>query len=269
MGKKSIVITTIEEKLSSYGFHYNKYECGRWTFSRDVEGISQNVFVQKGMWGNDYYILEINTSASQAPLRVHDITKDARYNNDFFEFHSEEERRKVLETMADIVIQYGIDIMNELNVIEERYDATQEMHKKLFQEHDLLVDKFLERHGISNLEEEAVLPVIQDEWQLVLQAEYKEIQDKLVELAAVYGTMLMKRVGGRWRYSKLYKSTDIEKMPIFVTYPVLDILVQLWVKKEVDSVTQRYKKDVMIFLQWVAECRQAYGPDWQPPSLTK
>lgn len=269
MGKKSIVITTIEKKLSPYGFHYTKYQGGRWTFSRDVEGISQNVFVHKGMWGNDYYILEINTSASQAPLRVHDITKDARYNNDFFEFHSEEERRKVLETMADIVIQYGIDIMNERCVMKEYFEPTQEMHKELFEEHDSLANKFMERHGLSNMEEEAVLLAIKEDLETIKDEKYEQVQNQLLEIAAVYGNMLINRMGGRWGYSKFYKTTGIEKMPIFVTYPVLRIIVELWEKKDGDTVLKKYGNDVMIFLQWVAECRQAYGPDWQPPSLTK
>lgn len=269
MGKKSIVITIIEEKLSPYGFHYTKYQGGRWTFSREVEGISQNVFIHKGMWGDNEYLLEISTSASPTPLRIRDFVKSSIYHTDFLEFHGEDERKKVLELIGDIVIRYGIDKLNELNVMEEHCEITTEMHIKLFEEHESLINKFMDEYGLSDMTEDDVVPVLREEWESMLEIEYEQARNKLVELAAVYGTLLINRMGGIWEYSSKYKTTSIHKIPLFVSYPILEIIVELWEKKESGLIIKKYGNDVMYFLRWVTNCRQAYGPDWQPPTLTK
>lgn len=269
MGKKSIVINIIEEKLSPYGFHYTKYQDGRWTFSREVDGICQNAIIQRGRRGNDYYLLEINTSASPTLLRMSAFVKCLKYQSDFFEYHNEKERREVLEELGDIVIRYGIDKLNELNAMEEHCEITTEMHIKLFEEHESLINKFMDEHGLSDMTEDDVVPVLREEWESMLEFEYEQARNKLVELAAVYGTLLINRMGGIWEYSPKYKTTSIHKIPLFVSYPILEIIVELWEKKESGLIIKKYGNDVMYFLRWVTNCRQVYGPDWQPPSLTK
>lgn len=47
---KNIVVKIMEERLSEYGFQYEKYEAFRWTFSREVKEIKQYVVIQKDFW---------------------------------------------------------------------------------------------------------------------------------------------------------------------------------------------------------------------------
>lgn len=269
MGKKSIVITTMEEKLLPYGFHYTKYQNGRWTFSRKVDGVSQNVFIQKGMWADNDYVLEINTSVSPTLLRIRDFIKDTSYDSDFFEFYNEEERRDVLEELGDLVIRYGVEKLKELSVIEEHYEATLEMNKKLFREQEILTRKFMERHGLNRTDEEAVMLAVKDELKVILEEKYEKVQDKLVELAAVYGNMLIDKMGGRWEYSEVIGTTTINKIPLFTSNPVMRSFVQFWENKDADLVLKEYKVDVLHFNQWLTDCRNVYGKDWQPPRLEK
>lgn len=110
--EKSDLVQHIETRLSAYEFKFVKYQDGRWLFRRVMDKESQYVVIQ-GNFSHEF-VLEIYSDSKCPPLRIREITNyDPAYASDFIRFNSEEERSAALDKIADIVIKYGIDKLNE------------------------------------------------------------------------------------------------------------------------------------------------------------
>lgn len=111
--EKSDLVELIEQRLSPYGFQFLRYQDGRWTFQRLIDGVAQNVVIQGNL--SQEFLLEIYSDRTGGPLRMREITDHApAYGFDFIPFKNEEERAAALHKIADIVIQYGIDKLNQM-----------------------------------------------------------------------------------------------------------------------------------------------------------
>lgn len=152
----------MEKRLFSYGFRYEKHENLSWVFSREVDGLTQHIIIQRSQWGGAYF-LAIDVDDPQ--LRIREMTDyDPRYPSDSLEFGNEEERCKVVNQMADIDIKYDIDKLSEKIKIKKNMvkpvKATTEMHGR----------------------------------------KYEDVQDKLIELTSVFGNILIEKVGALGLY---------------------------------------------------------------------
>lgn len=263
MKKKTIVVEIIEEMLSPYGFHFLENKDFRTYFCRDVEGVRQNVIIQKSYISNDY-VLELSTSADPSPLRTRDFVRDPNaYDvSDFLSYSNEAERREVLKKIGNIVIKYGIDNLNSRCVIVKHYKATPEMQIKLFEERDILTEHFMKRLEISRFVDKAVLSAIKTELEATMNEEYEQIQHKLVELAAVFGNLLIRRLGGKWKYNKNTQRTSIDIKPLYPGEPIAQNFVDYWEKKDADAVMKDYGFKITHYFDWINECQDAYGQEW-------
>ena len=95
---------------------------------------------------------------------------------------------------------------------------------------------------------------------------YEDVQDKLVELASVYGNMFIKKVGGRWEYNSynggMITNVDI---PLSPGYPILTIIIDAWQKGEENLIIDKYDNICRPIVDWVRGRRKSQGEDWQPP----
>lgn len=111
--EESDLVKLLEQRLSPYGFQFLRYQDGRWTFQRVIDGVAQNVVIQGNL--SQEFLLEIYSDRAGCPLRMREITDHApAYGFDFIPFKNEEERAAALHKIADIVIQYGIDKLNQM-----------------------------------------------------------------------------------------------------------------------------------------------------------
>ena len=264
---KNIVVKIMEERLSEYGFRYEKYEAFRWTFSREVKEIKQYVVIQKDIWGGSSYILEIYTSAPSKSLRVPEFVKDKKYNSDFFDFENEDERIAVLNEIADIVIQYGIDELNKRSIPVKIYCPTDMMNQKLYEDQAILTQNYCKKHNIAELSENDILPLLKRDLEECYEDTYEQVQDKLVELAAVYGNLIISKIGGQWRYNKHLKNVCFDSKPLYPGYPVLSLFVSFWQEKNADKMVENYMYTVSDYQDWVLQCKQEYGEDWEPNQI--
>lgn len=237
--KKSIERRIVEEKLSPYGFRYAKYWYCRWTFSRTINEITQNVVIQKGIWGGGTYRLEMDTSINPEVLNLSDLSEDPRYVFDELNYSNEEERKAVLEEICDVVIKYGIERLNTREAwVPKHHEITQEMNKKLYEENMSLTEKFMERYEMSSLNKKEVFPALRKELGEICGKPYEQIQDRLVEMSAVYGNMLIDITGGIWKYNG--KSAMIEKKPFHTSYSPLRFLRWSWEAGKVEVLIRDY-----------------------------
>lgn len=111
---KSVVIEIMKKRLSPYGFRFAWYEYLLWTFSREAEGVTQCIAIQKSRW-EDAYALNIYIHGAELPTcQSKDLTNEFEYKFEFFHFNSEEERIIVLNKLLDIAERYGINKLNKL-----------------------------------------------------------------------------------------------------------------------------------------------------------
>jgi hypothetical protein len=260
MRKKSIVVEIMEKRLSPYGFHYAEYENYRWRFSREVEEVTQNIMIQREPWGNGY-TLEIDVG--NCPCRLKDITNDPEYNLDFLDFNNEEEQKAVLNKLLDAVEKYGIDKLDELTEEKKSIQPTTQMYKKLYKENSVLTQQFINRNNAAELMEEDILQLLKKELEVGHGETYEAVQDKLVELSSVYGNMLIKKVGGRWRYTKNDGRTGVD-IQLFCWCDVLEDFIEAWQQNEENIIIEKYNYKCGTIINWVSQCRRFVGENWQP-----
>jgi hypothetical protein len=260
MGKKSIVVEIVEKRLSPYGFHYAAHENYRWRFSRKVGDVTQDIVIHRGCWGNDY-TLEIDVG--NWPYRLKDITNDPEYNLDFLKFNNQEELKAVLNKLLDAAEKYGIDKLDELMKEKKSIQPTVQMYKKLYKENSVLTQQFINRNNAADLMEEDILQLLKKELEVKRGEKYEDVQDKLVELSSVYGNMLIKKVGGRWRYTKNDSRTGVD-IQLFCWCDVLEDFIEAWQQSEENIIIEKYNYKCGTIINWVSQCRRFVGDDWQP-----
>lgn len=270
MGKKSIVVEVMKKRLAPYGFQYADYEGYRWRFSREVDGLIQSVVIQRSYHGNDY-TLEMDNGYWFG--RSREITDDPNCKLDFLPFHNEEEQITVLNRLLDLVEQYGLKKLEEnaeesrakIKEMEEWLYPTPEMYKKLYEENTVLTQKFIEQHNADKLSEENMLLLIKKELEKVKGEPYETVQDKLIELASVYGNMFIKKVGGRWDHPVLNGITSVD-ITLLRQCDILKDLVRIWQREDAELILNDYYNNCNKIIKWVRVCRRSHGEDWQPTS---
>lgn len=262
--KQKIVVNVMEERLSEYGFKFEKYETCRWTFGRQIEGIKQYVIIQRDTWGDSSYILEIYASVPGRSLRVRDFVNDEKYDSDFFYFKNDEERIAVLNEIADIVIQYGIDELNKRSLPEKRYYPTEAMNQKLYEDNFMLTQNYYSKYNVNELAEEKILSMLKKSLEECYRKPFEHVQEKLVELSAVYGNLIINKIGGQWKYDKIHKKVSFDSRPLYISYPVLSLFVSYWQDKNADLMVKNYMDTISSYQEWVLQCKQVYGDVWKP-----
>ena len=261
MKRRSIVIETMEKKLSPYGFSYSGYEDLRWTFSRDMNGNIQYVVIQKSYYGDNYDV-EIFTSTNQRILRGRDLTGNPRYFQDL-DYHNKEEQVEVLNKLANIVIYYGLDKFNTIKPIKAyNITITPEMNYKLFEEKHHLTQMFLGQNKLESLDDERVLQVLQYKLEEIQDKEFETVQDKIIEMAAVYGNLIIESIGGEWvcENDEVY----IGQIPLHSRSFVLSVVVGYWGEAHEDTIALSYMYLLIELYRYIDRCRAAYGPEWIP-----
>ena len=270
MGKKSIVVEVMKKRLAPYGFQYADYEGYRWRFSRELDGLIQSVVIQKSYHGNDY-TLEMDNGYWFG--RSREITNDPNCNLDFLPFHNEEEQISVLNRLLDVVEQYGLKKLEEKaeeakkkkKEMEERLFPTPEMYKKLYKENSVLTQNFIKQHNADKSSEDDLLLLLKKELERVKGEAYEAVQEKLVEIASVYGNMMINKVGGRWICIESNEKSYID-ITLLRRVDILKNLVKLWQKGEAEFILNDYYDNCNEIIEWVRSCRKSCGEDWQPTS---
>ncbi len=270
MGKKSIVVEVMKKRLVPYGFQYADYEGYRWRFSREVDGLVQSVVIQRSYHGNDY-TLEMDNGYWFG--RSKEITDDPNCKLDFLPFQNEEEQIAVLNQLLDLVEQYGLKKLEEkaeesrakIKEMEEWLYPTPEMYKKLYEENSKLTQNFIEQYNTDNLSEEDMLLLLKRELEKIKGKPYEDVQDKLIELASVYGNMFIKKVGGCWKYTESDGLSGVD-ITLYHWRDILQELVRIWQREDVELILNYYYDNCNGIIRWVRSCRKSYGEDWQPSS---
>nr|WP_314465175.1 hypothetical protein [uncultured Clostridium sp.] len=117
------------------------------------------------------------------------------------------------------------------------------------------------------LKETDILQLLKKELKELRGETYEIVQDKLVEIASVYGNMLIKKLGGRWKYNKHIAKTGLD-ITLCRWINVLEVFDETWQKGKEDLIIEEYNYRCSRVIPWVSNCRKLYGEEWQPPSAS-
>lgn len=197
INKAKLIKQYIGEVIKEYGFEYAGSQAGIiWLFERQKNGVKQEVYLQEMRFVHMVTMrFQSYTYGWERPIQPGDYVEKYR-NQEFWEYHTEEEYIEILEEFANILKMHGLEMLEKMLVSVDSIYPTEEMERKLFESYSSLIKGAHIRYPFERTGEEAVRKVSE----LIYQnkdTEYEEVKDFLIEMAAVYMEICMNDMGGK------------------------------------------------------------------------
>lgn len=191
---------TFGAKIKPYGFQYKGFKHRRWTFQFEINNKIREIVVQKDPGS---FQLELNFPCGNH--KIGELFGDLKYHSTLHK--NDEELENLLNTLGDHFVKRLIPRLPELCIPECAYQDTKEMHLKLYQEKDKLINQFLLRHQINSFyETDTIMQKLLQGAEWIKDKPFEEVENILVEMAAVYGTVIIQNIGGEWGKSEAKRS---------------------------------------------------------------
>ena len=224
MKKTQIIKNTVGEKLKDYGFRYLKTEGPCRIFMREAHGykryydpetdvVKQYISIQESSYGmgltvrfktdavNGVSGLDAKFLKEKNPNKL-----SANKGSSWFFYSGEEDYKRVLLYLADLIIEYGLEHLDRMS-IEEEVIPTKAMADELFENHAELDRQFLEKYKFNTVAHS--MADIEDWFQKlkemiisVSEKPYEEVKELLLEMAAFIGERHCELIGAKWFFEE-------------------------------------------------------------------
>ena len=217
MDKEKIIKEIIGEAVQEYGFDQ---------FVHDVDGyIELYDFERKDGDLKQYIIMTVSIDEIRLQFMTNAygqfaveasnlIPSDFDVNTlGFIKFGNEEEFKKILYHFRDIILQKGFAILEEISKPTTEARPRKETYWKVFTENKELDEKYRKMYGLENTEfTRKMMQKISDIILSTKDQEFKEVEEMLVGLAAVYGNQIIRKCGGEWKWKHIAESCVVDKV---------------------------------------------------------
>lgn len=223
MKKTQIIKEVVGKKLEPYGFKYLKTDGPCRIFIREVKGVGrvydpdndvakQYVNIQESRFDKELIVrfeTDVINPLNRKPLEILSKLSPKPGYDSWFPYEDEESYRKTLSTLADIVIQYGIDFLDQMSV-EETIIPTKKMADELYSHHEEHARLFAEKYHLTTTPQsetdidqwfETIRKVIMD----TADQPYEDVKDLLVEIAAFIGERACEMLEQEWEFPEYMK----------------------------------------------------------------
>lgn len=246
LGKK-ILIETVGKKWEIYGFLFEKCDHDRWTFSRRVDEVDQKISIQKGFWGDPelQFEVELFRGIERKDVRKEKIQElsGLKEFGKCLPYKDKEDLRELLNKWGDLIGEKVIDRLADIPVKWHEWPG-RESEKKLYEKREELAERFYKRHGIDEeAAEEILLGKMKEEWDEIIGKPLAKVEERMVELAAVYGKLWIRMFKGEWMYKEndIYGGALITKSTCNNIYPLKKITAY-W-HAEWDEILEDYAEE--------------------------
>ena len=260
MLSKKLLLDIFGEKIKPYGFELAGYKHRRYTFSRKVDGTEQTFVIQNDPGGHSFE-LEINADTDRN-LYLHEF-----WDLDYHFYRNDEELEKILNTLGDHVVNRVIPRLAEVSMMEEEVDyedmLTEEMYTQLEQEKDELIQRFMERNRIdAGQGTDAAMGNLLRELEQIKGLSFEETVEERKELAAVYGDIIIREIGGEWvRREACVRDLIVEGICSVVPLNAVTACCQ---KGGGALLAEKYVQCLQDYRERVEWSQQEYGSNWMP-----
>ncbi len=268
MLNKKVLLNTFGAKIAPYGFKYAGYEYYQWSFIRTVDGEEQRIRIQRDIHGYPSFTMEL-------PRGLGEEQGLGDFYNHYYD--DDEGLEDLLNLIGDHFVRRVIPELEKPKPEEKKYEkiVTQEMQDLLWGRREELARQFMERNGLDwECGTDAVMGKLLQEAEQVKGKKFRGLEEKLTELAAIYGELLIHTIGGGWIRKEEWDNGDVEETVVgnFVfgsyTVPPLDFIYYSWIGSGMD-ILMCYMSYLFKYREWVAMQRDEYGDSWQPPKGTE
>ena len=224
MKKTQIIKNTVGKKLKDYGFRYLKTEGPCRIFMREAHGykryydpetdvVKQYISIQESSYGmgltvrfktdavNGVSGLDVKFLKEKNPNKL-----SANKGSSWFFYSGEEDYKRVLLYLADLIIEYGLEHLDRMS-IEEEVIPTKAMANELMENHAELDRRFLEKYKFNTVAHS--MEDIEDWFQKlkemiisVSEKPYEEVEELLLEMAAFIGERHCELIGAKWFFKE-------------------------------------------------------------------
>ena len=224
MKKTQIIKNTVGEKLKDYGFCYLKTEGSCRIFMREAHGykryydpetdvVKQYVNIQESDYGMGLTVRFETDAVNGVSGDDAEFLKEKNPNklsankgSSWFFYSGEEDYKRVLLYLADLIIEYGLDYLDRMS-IEEEVIPTKAVANVLMENHAELDRRFLEKYKFNTVAHS--MEDIEDWFQKlkemiisVSEKPYEEVEELLLEMAAFIGERHCELIGAKWFFKE-------------------------------------------------------------------
>ena len=139
----------------------------------------------------------------------------ANKGSSWFFYSGEEDYKRVLLYLADLIIEYGLEHLDRMS-IEEEVIPTKAMADELFENHAELDRQFLEKYKFNTVAHS--MADIEDWFQKlkeliisVSEKPYEEVEELLLEMAAFIGERHCELIGAKWFFEEYMHTPFTQK----------------------------------------------------------
>lgn len=223
MKKTQIIKKIVGEKLKEYGFQYLKTDGPLRIFIREAHGykryydpeldvVKQYVIIQEfSSGGSVTFHLETDVTSSILGEEVELLRKlNPDNRSPWFDYANEEKYKKVLVELSEIIVKYGLEILDRMSV-EEEFIHTKAMAEELYDSHKELDEHFLKKYNfiVPPQDFSDIEAWFQKLKEMIIAASdkpYEEVKELFLEMAAFIGERHCELLGAKWFYEEEYKT---------------------------------------------------------------
>ena len=224
MKKTQIIKNTVGEKLKDYGFCYLKTKGPCRIFMREAHGykryydpetdvVKQYVSIQESSYGMGLTVRFETEAVNGVSGDDAEFLKEKNPNklsankgSSWFFYSGEEDYKRVLLYLADLIIEYGLEHLDRMS-IEEEVIPTKAMANELMENHAELDRRFLEKYKFNTVAHsmEDIEDWLQKLKEMIISVSeklYEEVKELLLEMAAFIGERHCELIGAKWFFKE-------------------------------------------------------------------
>ncbi len=203
MERKKIVKEILGTELEKLGFVYEKG-----SYIRRKNGIKQCIEVGEERYARKRAKMYFYTNAyGQKPVELEDFVPGILQES--WEYETDEEYRAIIQQFKEWTLTYGLEQLEKMSIPTTEERPKPETNRYLYEHHEGLNREYLKKMGMEGAEAPDVLFALQDEMEKLRGLPFKEVEQTLVGLAAVYGHCICLCGNGAWHWFEEIRSCMI------------------------------------------------------------
>ena len=187
--------------LKEQGFEYEKH-VGAWVYSRNKGEIIQNIYFLRHRFFKGKIKAVFHTNAyGQEMCEFARFVPDIGTYQEFWEYKNEEELRQILEQFKEWIIKYGLNFLDEISKPTTEARPKPETSLYLYQNHEEIYERYQREWQLTDGKE--TIHILKEKMETLFDKDFAEIEQTLIEYAAVYGHAMCIGGEGEWVWEKI------------------------------------------------------------------
>lgn len=206
MERKKIVKEILGTELEKLGFAYEKG-----SYVRRKNGIKQCIEVGEERFAKKHAKMYFYANAyGQKPVELEDFVPGILQES--WKYETDEEYRAIIQQFKEWTFTYGLEQLEKMSIPTTEERPKPETNRYLYEHHEELNREYLKKMGMEGAEAPDVLFALQDEMEKLQGLLFKEVEQTLVGLAAVYGHCMCLLGKGTWYWNEEHQSCLIDNV---------------------------------------------------------